>query len=445
MHSKPSRARAVRYREEAIHSLDQDRPDEAFALLSYSFEHDPGYRSAYESAIEILETIGHYDEANLFQTALESFGEAGAFYHLGYYFFDQGQTRLAIPFLARAATLRRDHPDTLIALAISLSAEGRFREAQRTLESHPERETQFWPYYEWVYNHLLLGRPETAAKGLARIKRRLDDFRDTVSEDEIDDFDSSVDRLESGLRRHAGLPSRDDRSIRDWHYIQYGTAVLDLMDTRYGPDAAGLAGGRYLGLWSSREFVHGMLLRLLVLLSDLGFRPRRVLFGPDFESEILAQALGRLLAAPVEAFDRARRREDALVVVGSSEELSDMPDVAERAPGQALFAYALQWTRDSLVVPDVSGVLAQVHWFPWQDPHSADAELAYDLPADPRPVPEIVDWVLAAEPAPPPADWDAHREFYVRLRRELALDDWLRRPRRDRFLTNSPVRGWRFA
>ncbi|MBI4616193.1 MAG: hypothetical protein HY720_21435 [Planctomycetes bacterium] len=445
MNEKPSRREAIRYHREATEALERGEPEDALALLSFAFERDPDFRPAYETAVAALEELEHVEEADLFRHALDAFDDPRALYRLGYHFFDEGHTRLAVPFLSRSDRLRPLSPDTLIALAVSLAAEGRFRECLKTLERHPELETQFWPYHEYAYANFLLGRIDRARTAVRRIRAREDSFRATVTEDETADFEASIERLEGGLARYGRVPERDDASIRDWHFIQYGAALLERFDDRFGPGAGTLAGGRFLSFHSSPGLVRGVLDGLVGLLGQLGIAPATVLFAPDDDSEILALALGVLLDLPVDSIDDALDRQDSLVVAASSEALNDFPEIADREAGETLFAYQLLWTRDCLVVPDVSGLLAQLHVFPWQETHPDLEEPAFDIPADPRPFEEIAHWILEAAPFPPPASREEDFAFYVRHRADLAAGDWIRRPHRERYLTNSPIPGWRYA
>ena len=96
-------------------------------------------------------------------------------------------------------------------------------------------------------------------------------------------------------------------------------------------------------------------------------------------------------------------------------------------------------------MPDIAGLLAQYHFFPWTDPEPVPEEIAFDLPADPRLPEEIAQEVLQAEPFDPPLTRDEHLTFYFDRRRDLCVDDWIRRPMRARYLSNSPVPGWRLV
>ena len=76
MEHRSPRNGASEYHREALHSYGEDRHEDALVLLSFAFEKDPEFRPAYETAVEILETIGWDDEADLFRGVIETFHDA---------------------------------------------------------------------------------------------------------------------------------------------------------------------------------------------------------------------------------------------------------------------------------------------------------------------------------------------------------------------------------
>ena len=437
--------RAARYHREAIRSFQQKQPEDALVLLSFAFENDPDFRPPYATAVEVLESIGWEDEANLFRDVIDTFNEARTFHRLGHHFFDQGDTRLAIPFLERAVQLDPDQAETLTTLAISLGSVGRLSDSRAILQKHPQLDQQFWPYFEFIYSSFLLGHLDQAKEGLARIRDREPEYRETVNREELNEYETSIDRLEGGIRRYRNLTGRNDRSIRDWHYIQYGAVVVDLLDDRFQEGAFEVAGGRFAGFWADASMLLGTLLSLRWMLEVLDLDVDRILHAPDRDSAILARILGNLLERPYAPLEGSASREDSLVVVASSLALNEMNALLEREPGEVLYCHHLCWPQDCLVVPDLTGLLAQFHFFPWSDPDPIPEEIAFDLPADPRSPDEIANEILRAEPFDPPVTRDEHLTFYLEHRRELCVGDWIQRPMRSRYISNSPVPGWRFV
>jgi hypothetical protein len=105
--------------------------------------------------------------------------------------------------------------------------------------------------------------------------------------------------MEACLRRLQAV-GEPEPLIPDWHFIQYGAAILDLMDESVSEDAFEVAGGRYVALWGQMESVRRVLEMLKIFLAATEQKPRIVVAHEDRDSQILGLALSQVLGLPFE-------------------------------------------------------------------------------------------------------------------------------------------------
>ena len=164
------------------------------------------------------------------------------------------------------------------------------------------------------------------------------------------------------IRRVESVGSPVENSIRDWHFVQYGSLLLSRLDS-----TVYVAGGRFRILFPELKEVQAVMLKLRACLDGLGFVPKQILYGASQSSEVLCEVIGGMYNLPTLALTEERyKRYDSLVVVSEAEELSDFYFLAEAKPGKVLFAYNLNWTQETLLTPDIVGVMSESCRFEWQ-------------------------------------------------------------------------------
>ena len=281
----------------ALAAMDKGEPENALRHLRFGFMADPTHRPLYQTASLCLHAMEGNEEAKLFETAFNQFEDPLPFYQLGSHFSQIGQTDLAVPFLERGLILAPD--DLQIATELGLAYTSAFQplRARQVLARFLDR-GDYWASYQYFWSSILLNQPAGVREF---IKTNRGDLTQSNLEPRVKAaVRYTLDQLERALQRLDVIQPPQD-TIRDWHFIQYGAAVVDLMDQRISQDGDKVAGGRYVALWPQYEKLSGVLHKAARLLDAIGRRPNRVLALPDRSSEILGRALAVMMDLPFQS------------------------------------------------------------------------------------------------------------------------------------------------
>ena len=313
----------------------------ALRLLSTGFATDAAYQPLYALAARCLRALDGEDEARLFDAALARFGDANAFYDLGYHFVDVDNDRLALPFLARAHALAPGDARIAAEYALTLCDQMNPCAGIEALERTPFRQFPAASYQYYWCSFL-------CDKDRAGIAAYLRDARPAAG-----DAAFAFDKLAEGLERLEAV-GEPQPFVRDWHFIQYGAAILDFFDERITPEGLQVAGGRYVYQSGGYGEVGGILRRLATFLRAMEQVPARVVALADRDSEIVAGAAAQILALPLERATAANlAAPGALVVAADSTALADYPALRTTQPNQTVFALSHCWTQGGTLTPDV--------------------------------------------------------------------------------------------
>ncbi len=340
----------------AREAFEEGEYEESLRRLSFAFVADPGYRPLYDLAILTLKKLGDVHERKLFEWAVDHFDDFEPFFRLGYHFMEKEDMRMAVPFLSMA--YRKNPKDRDIALEYALALTGQFK-VRRALEvlGSVNYRGDFWTSYQYYFCRLLDNQPAGIKRFVTSVRRDLRHMpvsgRGAISYviNKLDEMHGRLALLEHPRRR-----------IRDWHFVQYGAAILSTMN---GDDAL-FAGGRYGYHRETPGGIRTILERLCRFLADLDRMPAEIVALPDRDSRILALVLGHMLQRPiypVEAADPGRP--NVLVVAADAALLESLPELEPARSNQTVFACNLHWLGDCEITPDVSGLLTQTFAFPW--------------------------------------------------------------------------------
>jgi tetratricopeptide (TPR) repeat protein len=394
----------------AQEAAEEGQDQEALRRLSFGFEADRTYQPLYQLAAACLRRLGGAAEAALFESALASFGEPRAFFALGYHFVDVGHNRLAIPFLERALELAPGNVGIALELAVALTAHFQPARAHELL-SGLDLDDEFWPTYQRHWCALLCGESAGTEEFIALARAQLEEVEPEDEEERVPLL-QALDKLEECLGRLRAVQA-PRQLIRDWHFIQYGSAILDYFDQRTAEDGLAVAGGRWVALWGSNAALAAILAKLRGLLEELGRVPELVLGLPDRDSQIVGRALAELLAIPFSTVSGDIARPHTLVVACDSRELRAYEELREVQPGQTVFALNLHWLAPCAICPDIVGVLSQVYYVPWGEQFRLDhASQQYQRTApDERDAAVIAAEIVATPPEDDPG-FEATLAFY---------------------------------
>ncbi|MCX7921583.1 MAG: tetratricopeptide repeat protein [Clostridia bacterium] len=416
---------------------------ETLRILTFAFEEDHSYRPLYELSVKCLKFLGGRDESVLFEKALSSFNKFEPFYNLGYHFIDVGHTRLAIPFLQRATELSPDNLDSAFELSIALTAQFQPQKARAVLDK-VDIGDNFWAWYQFYWCSLLSNKPEGIKEFIYTGKPEL---KRLVESGETD-FQPCLDmilKLEECYKRLNTVPTPQP-IIRDWHFIQYGSAILDYFDSRTADDGMNVAGGRYVVSWGTNADISGIISKLNQLLTKLDRQPETVLALPDRDSEIIGRAAAKILVTNFETLTQENAASGkCLIVAGNSTAFNEFPFIAEIKQGQTVFALNHNWLLNTSITPDIIGVMTQLYNFPWQGGMKANPKTNQmeETQPDERPAEEIASNIAKEQPNTDPSFAET-LSFYLE-RKEYLKGGTKAGTKRLMFSTDSPVPGSYFC
>ena len=395
-----SRAEIERSLTNAREAFDEGEFEEALRRLSFAFIIDPEYLPPYDLAILSLAKLGRgaLHERKLFEWAVTHFDDFEPFFRLGYHFIEKEDLRMAVPFLSMAHN--RNPGDLDIAVEYSLALTGQFQ-IRRALEvlASVNYTRDFWATYQYYFCRLLDNQTTGIKSFVMKVRRDLRHIPHS-SRGAISYVIKKLDEMHGRL----SALNHPRRRIRDWHFVQYGAAILSTMG---GATENTFAGGRYGHHRETLAGIRDVLERLCRFLVELDRIPDEIVSLSDRDSRILSIVLGKMLRRPIyplEAADPARS--NVLLVASDARLLENMPELERARPNQTVFACNLHWLGDSEITPDVAGFLTQTFAFPWwEGGYERDPEEGRYVAAgaDVREEDEIAASILEEEPAEPEA------------------------------------------
>jgi hypothetical protein len=391
---------ARRYLKAAQKAWTAGDPRGALRELVQGLRADAGYKPIYKLAAQCLRALEAEDEARLVEALLADFHSAAPFYAAGDYYAGDQNFALALPLLERAHTLAPQRLDVALTLAQTYTSRFRPQDAYDTLK-RAGLQGDFWATYEFYWAALLCNRDLTEIAEFVEVERAHVARADLEAELR-ESLNYALDKLAQALARLQAFPPESPPRIWDWHFIQYGGAILDYFDDREAEDALDIAGGRWVALWISPAHVAMLLHKLARLLTTLEREPQRVIALPDRDSQIIGRAAALVLDLPfalAEEGGEAPAQPHTLLVAADQRQLRDKTLLPVLA-GQTIFALNLHWLHHGGLTPDIAGVLTQALYLPWNGGIRADwktQEIVNTAP-DKRPAEDIAEEVVATEP-----------------------------------------------
>jgi tetratricopeptide (TPR) repeat protein len=171
--------------------------------------------------------------------------------------------------------------------------------------------------------------------------------------------------LKAMVERYEAFPPRP-RNVRDWHFVQYGTALLRTSDEDLEKETE--LNGRYV-------FINYGFLNVAIVLETFRRMVEEVPGFPKFDYIIpasmtaapiafaLSEMLGVQLASP-QALETPMK---GLMVTTWTNEVDLVAQRIAHNPNVTLFSFALGFTQQAALCPEVLGYLDQAHRMPWQE------------------------------------------------------------------------------
>jgi hypothetical protein len=350
----------------------------------------PGGKAIAELAPSIAELAdfargrGAQELAEIADAAVRDPDSPDQLYELGYALIDAGAPGIAATMLWHCLALVGDSEEVVCELVSALESALAYPDAYAILEEHAAlRARSFLCRYLHAFNAAMAGRLDVARRTLAEL---------APDSSEEQRMTAVIAAMIARADRVADVTPLDARDLRGWQYVLTGTLVIHR--SPYGFDE-GMT-GRYAWLQDGLPRIASGLDRVAQLVDGVP-----CVYAPEGRGHALvAEAIARRLGIEVAPWPAVGVPAPGLIALYDLADLEppDLARIAERRPGQVLFAHASPWTHDSPVAPDLTTLLYQSLVPPWQD--LTDEALIDALVAGPR---------LDAEDlaADEPSRWDA--------------------------------------
>ncbi|MEJ7599887.1 MAG: hypothetical protein WKG01_18420 [Kofleriaceae bacterium] len=307
-------------------------------------------------------------------------------YDLGYALIDAGAPQIAASVLWRCLALVGDSEEVVCELVSALESAMAYEDALEVLGEHPALRTRsFLCRYLYAFNAAMSGRLQLTRETQPTL---------VPDSTESEHMSATINGILARADRVAGACALDQRDLRGWHYVLFGSLLAH--QSPYGFDAP--MHGRYAWLADSYGRIATGLDRLRSLTA--GLHLPCVYAPPGRGNDIISLAAAEKLGLPIAPWPAVGVPAPGLVVLYDLAELS-APDVArllQRRPEQILYAHASPWTHDSPLAPDVTMVLYQTLVAPWGEGVVVDPETHETRPgiADDRPAGEVAAEISAS-------------------------------------------------
>jgi tetratricopeptide (TPR) repeat protein len=348
---------AIKDFEEASNLYESSDYQGALRALSWGFRKDVNYKPLYTLSVKALSMLEATQEATLFIEALNHFDQFEPFNNLGTHFFDAERYDLSIPFLEKAILLDASMSDTAHDLALAYSRTFQIDKALEVLETNHHHENDFWSYWFWCKLRILNNMPDGIEEALDELN---DILNQMANQQELEIPRQKVTEINEVLTRYH-LIAKPMMHIRDWHFIQYGGAILDYFED----SDTYVAGGRYVATWGSNESINIICHKLKIFLESIDFKVKQVRYLDDKNSHIIGLIASKALGLNAQRYDVDKNSNNALIVGANTSDFDAHQEFAQIKKGQILFSLNHNWLESAYLTPDIIGFMSQTYYFPW--------------------------------------------------------------------------------
>jgi hypothetical protein len=371
----------------------------AFAALRPVLEYpgridEPDWRGALRLFARIAAELAGDEWARHVRLAAEDPDDPQALFDLGYHLIEQSLPAAAATVLARANRLAPGDATLLSEFVAALEGAGLNREAVRILRGSGDvlRDSPACQYL-LGFNAMMTADLQTPRKVLRQIA--------AVPDEDVQAMARTLRDMLARADAIRGVTPLDERDLRGWHFVVTGGMLLHL--SPYGFDEG--MNGRYAYTSDSAERCLEGIRRLEAVLATWSVRPPRVYYAPGRDSATLGTAAATVLGLPAEPWPVEGAEEPGLIVAYDVGRLppETWEGLARCRAGQVIWSHASCWTEEPPFAADLTTLLYQTNFSPWQagrlrfDPQ---AERAVPAPEDPRAAEELAAEIVATEMEP---------------------------------------------
>ena len=359
-------------------------PASALQQMVFAFQTDVSSDLVITTTLNLLKQIAQAqgveqsDEQALFEQLRDNRQEPGAYFAIGYRFFQLQQMFLARPFLAKARELIGDQTSELsqavdMHLAQSCMDQGDYEEAIAIFHAMNDK-------YGGLPIWLLLSMGECYA-----LLRQIDEA-EAVYQIAPPEAAAQFEGLEEVREEVGDLLARvrdfdeEEMGLRAWHYVQTRGILVET-----NPDE-NVPGERFIFFQPSEEDVAYVCGVTAAMLDARGYAPTKLLWLGE-NSEPLARIFSQWWEIdeanirPYQATDNTDDEEElSLLVMAHSYDVLSLPDeqtfidLAQARAGLITFALDVRWTERQPLTPDIAGFMAQVCNLPWEPRFQVEGE-----------------------------------------------------------------------
>lgn len=413
--------------------IDADQYDEAMEILHYALRRPEFDIRVYEKAAFVLRMAGKHQAAELFEAILANREDAEPYFRLGYQFVQEGAFASALGPLSRCVQLAPDAPAANYEFAYALMKEFYNEEALHFFVQAFQQDQALSITFYIAQMLIFLERLEEAGAFVQRLEEQVK---------EAGEGEMQLDYIKGMFRRYS---EHKPQNIRDWHFVQYGTLLLRLFEEDH-PNEPNDSNGRYTVVNFSFEQVALVLnaFQSVVGTNDV-FPKYDYIAAAGKASEPLAHAFGKLVRLPVKSLaEGLAAGEKGIVIASFSDELVEIAADVWEGDDILLFSFAVSWTREINILPEVIGYLAQAGRLPWQERlEFEDNGQPVLIQEDDRPAEDIardiLDRISDSE-----TNWIAFIENYYKERKNEIIAGKQADVPRKRFFVHSALGGARY-
>jgi tetratricopeptide (TPR) repeat protein len=311
------------------------------------------------------------EELQLFQYLRENSNSPQAYYDIATRFFRMGQVIVARPFYSRAKEmLDKDMSELSQNVSVELS------QVLMELSGYQESATilqELNDTYGGLPIELILKMAECHV--LLRAVPEAEALLSIVTEEALADnppLEQWYEETGDLLARVQDVDDREQLGLREWHYVQSRGMIVAV-----NPDP-NMPGERFALCAPPLKDIAQIIGVTAAVLDQRGYAPNRLLWLGD-RSEPLARLFAEwwdVAEEDVRPYQPGDNNDDeenlALLVMAHSNDILALPDeeavfeLYEAQAGLIMFALNLFWTERQPITPDISGLLSQICYLPWE-------------------------------------------------------------------------------
>ncbi|GAX90688.1 tetratricopeptide repeat protein [Effusibacillus lacus] len=340
--------------------MDADNYDKALETLQYALRRPEFDIRVYQKAAFVLRMLGRQEAAELFEGVVADPEDPNPCFQLGYQLVQEGLFGSALGPLSRCVRLAPDAAAANYEFAYALMKEFYNEEALHFFARAYEQEQAMSITFYMAQLLLFLGHKEEAASFASKLEEQVR---------ESGEGQAQLDYLRGMFQRASSFPPHN---LRDWHFVQYGGLLLRLFEEDH-PGEPNESNGRYTFVNFGYDQTAAVLGALQAVVQQTPVFQKYEFAAPAGETSApLAHALSGMFEIPVLSLEEglaANKR--GIVITAFSDELDPIAaDVWDRKD-ILLFSFAFSWTRESNILPEAIGYLAQGARLPWQARYEA--------------------------------------------------------------------------